>query len=89
MSPGQRQQTALAQRLGCRVRDAAGAGALEVDPVGRTSVPGVWAAGTTAQPALLGIAAVGAAAMVAVALHAALLEDELLPAATDERRPLV
>jgi len=38
---------------------------------------------------LLGIAAVGAAAMVAVALHAALLEDELLPAATDERRPLV
>ncbi len=88
VSPGQRQQTALAQRLGCRVRDAAGAGALEVDPVGRTSVPGVWAAGTTAQPALLGIAAAGAAAMVAVALHAALLEDELLPAATDERRPL-
>lgn len=82
VSPGQRQQTDLAHRLGCRVGDAAEAGAVEVDPVGRTSVPGVWAAGTTTHPALLGIAAAGAAAGVAVALHAALLEDELSLAGT-------
>lgn len=77
VSPGQRQQSDLAPRLGCRVRDAAEAGAVEVDAFGRTSVAGVWAAGTTAQPALLGIAAAGVASMVAVAMHAALLEDEL------------
>lgn len=79
VSPGQRQQTDLAQRLGCQVRDAAqAAGAVEVDTLGRTSVTGIWAAGTTAQPALLGIAAAGMASMVAVAMHAALLEDELV-----------
>lgn len=77
VSPGQRQQTDLAQRLGCRVRGAAQAGGVEVDTLGRTSVPGIWAAGTTAQPALLGIAAAGAASMVAVAMHGALLEEEL------------
>lgn len=77
VSPGQRQQSDLAPRLGCRVRDAAQAGAVEVDALGRTSVAGIWAAGTTAQPALLGIAAAGVASMVAVAIHAALLDDEL------------
>lgn len=77
VSPAQRQQTDLAQRLGCRVGDAAQAGAVEVDVFGRTSVAGIWAAGTTAQPTLLGVAAAGAASTVAVAMHSALLEDEL------------
>jgi hypothetical protein len=36
------------------------------------------AAGTTTQPALLGIAAAGVASMVAVAVHSALLEEELV-----------
>jgi thioredoxin reductase len=78
VSPGQRQQSDLAQRLGCRVRDAAQAEAVEVGALGRTSVAGIWSAGTTAQPALLGIAAAGVASMVAVAAHGALLEEELV-----------
>jgi len=82
VAPRQRQQTDLAQRLGCLVRDSTDAGAVEVDTLGRTNVTGIWAVGTTAEPALLGVAAAGAASTVAVALHTALLEDELLPAAT-------
>ncbi len=81
VAPRQRQQTDLAQ-LGCLVRDSTDAGAVEVDTLGRTNVTGIWAVGTTAEPALLGVAAAGAASTVAVALHTALLEDELLPAAT-------
>ncbi len=77
VAPKQRQQTDLAKRVGCRVRGVADAGAVEVDSSGRTSVEGIWAAGTTAQPALLGIAAAGAASTVAVSLHTALLEAEL------------
>lgn len=77
VSPSQRQQSELSQRLGCRTVASGGTWVVETDTTGRTSSPGVWAAGTTAQPALLGIAAAGAASMVAVALHAALLEKDL------------
>ena len=77
VSPSQRQQSDLSRRLGCRVSTIGGSWVVQTDPAGRTSVPGVWAAGTTTQPALLGIAAAGAASTVAVALHAALLEQDL------------
>jgi thioredoxin reductase len=77
----QRQQTDLAQQIGCRHTDTGtAAGAVETDPTGRTSVPGVWATGTTTVPALLAIGAAGHASTVAVAIHNDLLERDIAPA---------
>lgn len=74
----QRQQSDLAARLGCDlVADGPAAGAVEADHTGRTSVAGVWAAGTTAFPALLAIGAAGHASTVATTLHSALIEADL------------
>lgn len=65
----------LARMLGCRVHAATGL--VEADATGRTSVPGVWVAGSAADPALLAIGAAGHAGMVATRVHAELLEQEL------------
>ncbi|MGZ4621744.1 MAG: NAD(P)/FAD-dependent oxidoreductase [Blastococcus sp.] len=74
----QHQQSDLALQLGCvLVTDGPTAGAVRTDPTGATSVPGIWAAGTTAVPALLAVGAAGHASTVAVAVHAALLEQDL------------
>lgn len=82
----QRQQTDLAQQLGCRHNDAgAAAGAVETDAVGRTSVPGIWASGTTTVPALLAIGAAGHASTVAVAIHNDLLEQDIATATVRSR----
>lgn len=69
----QHQQSELAEKLGCRVVD----GAIVTDDSGRTSEPGVYAVGTTANPALLAIGAAGHASTAAVAVHADLLELDL------------
>ncbi len=69
----QHQQSDLAARLGCAIVD----GAVSVDDGGRTTVPGVYAVGTTAVPTLFAIGAAGHASTAAVALHADLLEQEL------------
>jgi thioredoxin reductase (NADPH) len=69
----QHQQSDLAERLGCRIED----GSVATDSSGRTSVPGVWAVGTTAVPTLFAIGAAGHASTAAVALHAELLQQEL------------
>ncbi|MFG1905846.1 NAD(P)/FAD-dependent oxidoreductase [Kribbella sp. NPDC048928] len=69
----QHQQSDLAEHLGCQVAD----GAVVADGSGRTTVPGVYAVGTTAVPALLAIGAAGHASTVAVAVHSDLLELEL------------
>jgi thioredoxin reductase (NADPH) len=69
----QSQQSSLAERLGCQLAD----GAVVTDAGGRTSVLGVYAAGTTTQPALLAIGAAGHASTVAVAVHNDLLERDL------------
>ncbi|HEY3561648.1 MAG TPA: NAD(P)/FAD-dependent oxidoreductase [Kribbella sp.] len=69
----QHQQSDLAERLGCQVAD----GAVVADDGGRTTVPGVYAAGTTAAPALLAIGAAGHASTTAVAVHNDLLESDL------------
>ncbi|MGZ0147908.1 NAD(P)/FAD-dependent oxidoreductase [Kribbella sp. WER1] len=69
----QHQQSDLAERLGCQVSD----GAVVVDEGGRTTVPGVYAVGTTAAPALLAIGAAGHASTAAVAVHGDLLESDL------------
>jgi thioredoxin reductase len=73
----QHQQTDLARRLGCdHVEEGPAAGAVVTDVKGRTSVRGVWAAGTTTQPALLAIGAAGHASTVAVAINNDLLERD-------------
>jgi thioredoxin reductase (NADPH) len=69
----QHQQSDLAERLGCQLAD----GAIVADDGGRTTVPGVYAVGTAAAPALLAIGAAGHAAMTAVAVHNDLLELDL------------
>ncbi|WP_350278097.1 NAD(P)/FAD-dependent oxidoreductase [Kribbella sp. HUAS MG21] len=69
----QRQQSDLAERLGCQLAD----GAIVADGGGRTTVPGVYAVGTAAAPALLAVAAAGHAATTAVAVHNDLLELDL------------
>ncbi|GAA5036014.1 FAD-dependent oxidoreductase [Actinopolymorpha pittospori] len=86
----QHQQTDLARLLGCdHVEDGPAACAVVTDAKGRTSVRGVWAAGTTTQPALLAIGAAGHASTVAVALNNDLLEQDLQAAtsAADRVRP--
>lgn len=69
----QHQQSDLAERLGCQVTD----GAVVTDEGGRTTMPGIYAVGTTASPALLAIGAAGHASTAAVAVHADLLELDL------------
>jgi thioredoxin reductase (NADPH) len=69
----QHQQSDLAERLGCQVAD----GAVVTDEGGRTTMPGIYAVGTTASPALLAIGAAGHASTAAVAVHADLLELDL------------
>ncbi|MEU7861054.1 NAD(P)/FAD-dependent oxidoreductase [Nonomuraea sp. NPDC049141] len=82
----QRQQTDLAQQLGCRHTEAGtAAGTVETDSAGRTSVPGVWATGTTTVPALLAIGAAGHASTVAVAIHNDLLEQDIATATAESR----
>jgi thioredoxin reductase len=77
----QRQQTDLARQLGCRHTDVA----VDTDSLGHTSVPGVWATGTTTAPALLAIGAAGHASTVAVAIHNDLLEHDIAAATGDSR----
>ncbi|TCC27099.1 NAD(P)/FAD-dependent oxidoreductase [Kribbella speibonae] len=69
----QHQQSDLAERLGCQVAD----GAVVTDEGGRTTMPGVYAVGTTTSPALLAIGAAGHASTAAVAVHADLLDLDL------------
>jgi thioredoxin reductase len=75
----QHQQTDLARRLGCEhdERGAPSEGIVRTDAEGRTSVPGVWAAGSTTVPAVLAIGAAGHGSTVAVAIHNALTTAEL------------
>jgi len=52
-------------------------GAVSVDDGGRTTIPDVYAAGTTAAPALLAIGSAGHASTVAFTVHGDLIEQEL------------
>jgi thioredoxin reductase len=72
----QHQQSDLASRLGCRVAPES-PGAVEADVGGRTTVPGVWAAGTTTRPGMLAIGAAGHGGTVGTMLNAELLADDL------------
>lgn len=73
------QQTDLARQLSCEHDEEGGVadGTVRTDAQGRTSVPRVWAAGSTTVPALLGIGAAGHGSTVAVAIHNSLTVEEL------------
>jgi thioredoxin reductase len=60
--------------LGCEIGDD---GFVKVDATGRTSVPGVWAAGNVVQPAGQVIMAAAAGSMAAAMINADLVEEEV------------
>ena len=64
----------LVVNLGCRVDDD---GWVTTDGTGRTSVPGVWAAGNLVDPRAQVITAAGAGSAAAIALNADLTEDDV------------
>jgi thioredoxin reductase len=66
--------------LGC---DVDGDGWVTTDTTGRTSVPGVWAAGNIVDPRAQVITAAGAGSVAAIALNADLVEDDVRNAVRD------
>ena len=66
--------------LGCAT-DADGW--VNVDPTGRTSIPGVWAAGNVVDPRAQVITAAGAGSAAAIALNADLVDDDVRHAVRD------
>src|SRR3954470_2069995 len=58
-------------------------GWVTVDTTGRTSVPGVWAAGTIADPGAQLIPAAGAGAAAAIAINADLVDEDVRNAVRD------
>jgi len=63
--------------------DADADGWVRTDPTGRTSVPGVWAAGNLVDPRAQVITAAGAGSAAAIALNADLVEDDVRDALVD------
>jgi thioredoxin reductase len=66
--------------LGC---DVDADGWVSVDATGRTSVPGVWAAGNVVDPRAQVITAAGAGSAAAIALNADLVDDDVRNAVRD------
>ncbi|WP_374458049.1 NAD(P)/FAD-dependent oxidoreductase [Nocardioides sp.] len=65
--------------LGCATNDD---GWVTVDTTGRTSVPGVWAAGNVVDPRAQVITAAGAGSAAAIAINADLVDDDVHQAIT-------
>ena len=78
-------QSRLLVGLGCAVDSE---GWVTTDPTGRTSVPGVWAAGNVVDPRAQVITAAGAGSSAAIALNADLVEDDVGAACADVSRGL-
>ncbi len=68
--------------LGCAVDPS---GWVTVDGTGRTTVPGVWAAGNVTDPRAQVITAAGAGSAAAIALNADLVDDDVRGAVRDLR----
>lgn len=73
----------LTSALGCELDDA---GSPTVDGTGRTSVPGVWAAGNLVDPRLQVIASAGAASTAAIAINADLVQEDVAIARGSDSR---
>jgi thioredoxin reductase len=71
--------------LGCA---ADSDGWVKVDATGRTSVPGVWAAGNVVDPRAQVITAAGAGSAAAIAINADLVEDDVRVAVRDRQSTL-
>jgi thioredoxin reductase len=63
--------------LGCELDEG---GFVRVDPTGRTSLPGIWAAGNVCNPRAQVITAAGEGSAAAIALNADLVEQDVLDA---------
>jgi thioredoxin reductase len=72
--------------VGC---DVDADGWVAVDSTGRTSVPGVWAAGNVVDPRAQVITAAGAASSAAIALNADLVQDDVRHAVHDVEHGLL
>ena len=66
--------------LGC---DRNAAGFVTVDATGRTSIPGVWAAGNVVDPRAQVITAAGAGSAAAIAINADVVQDDVRRAVED------
>jgi thioredoxin reductase len=69
--------------LGCATGDD---GRVRTDPTGRTSVPGVWAAGNVVDPRAQVVTAAGMGSVAAIALNADLLQEDVQRAVAAHRR---
>ena len=69
--------------LGC---DVDADGWVTADRTGRTSVPGVWVAGNLVDPRAQVITAAGQGSAAAIAINAALVDDEVRAAVRDLNR---
>lgn len=78
----------LARSLGARVVDRQGASWLDVDPMGRTSVPGLWAAGNVTDARSSVPFAMAAGNMAGAGLNADLVEEDVLAALATLAAPL-
>jgi thioredoxin reductase len=72
----------LISSLGCAVGEG---GFIQVDAAGRTSAPGVWAAGNVANPRAQVITAAGEGSAAAIAINADLVEEDIEIAERDIR----
>ena len=72
--------------LGCELDES---GFVQVDGTGRTSVPGVWAAGNVANPRAQVITAAGEGSTAAISINADLVEEDVRNArAADPATPI-
>lgn len=72
----------LLTELGCMLADN---GWVAVDATGRTSVPGVWAAGNAVNPRAQVVTAAGEGSTAAIALHNDLVDEEAEAAVSNHR----
>ena len=86
VAPGFVANDAILTALGAETARTAMGTWVTTDPTGRTSVPGLWAAGNVADPTALVIGAAGASARAAVALNAHLVEEDVALAIAERRR---
>jgi thioredoxin reductase len=64
----------LVERLACEVDEV---GFIRVDGAGRTSLPGVWAAGNAADPRAQVITAAGQGSAAAISINADLIQEDV------------
>jgi thioredoxin reductase len=68
-----RQPSGLAAAMGCAI----GGPGITTDPEGRTSIPGVWAAGSATDPTLTIAGSLGHATRVAIAINDAFVDEDV------------